>query len=49
MEYAGVTVHGSVVVGTASRRFVPGTGIQSTRNGAAGRRSYGVVNGYYAG
>jgi hypothetical protein len=41
-----VIVHGSVIVGAASRRFLLGTRVQSKRNGAASRRSYGVVNGY---
>ena len=39
------TVHASVIVGAASRRFLPGIGVQPTRDGAASRRSYGIVNG----
>jgi hypothetical protein len=39
-----VTVYGSVAVGAASRRFLPGLGAQSTRKEAAGRRSYEDVN-----
>jgi general stress protein 26 len=38
-----------VIVGAASRRFLPGTGVQSMGREAARRRSYGDVNGYLSG